>query len=158
MPWIKSNIDLSFPEIKKVQLEEEQRPSIEQYYPLAYLRRREDLAINKNRTKVTNALIDSAEQFQEYTMNLLKAKCQKLKNTSSQIEISAGYGKSVKEDANPALRNPEVLRKSLKPVRKALKEPENTGLLIPERTSKFITAADNQRSRSVIPMTKYSLK
>jgi hypothetical protein len=31
-------------------------------------------------------------------MNLLQAKSQKAKNSSSQIEMAAGYGKSMKEE------------------------------------------------------------
>lgn len=42
--------------------------------------------------KVTNTSPDLTEQYKQYTMNLLKARVQKTKNTSSQIEISAGYG------------------------------------------------------------------
>jgi len=43
----------------------------------------------------------------------------------------------VKEDANPALRINDVVRKSLKPWKKTPKQPENTSLLIPEKPSKF---------------------
>ena len=37
MPWVKSNIDLSFPEIKKVVgLDTEQKPQLDKFYTLAY--------------------------------------------------------------------------------------------------------------------------
>jgi hypothetical protein len=38
---------------------------------LAYLRKKEHLAVNKNESKVQNGSIDSAEQYKQFTMNLL---------------------------------------------------------------------------------------
>jgi len=87
-------------------------------------------------------------------MNLLLAKCQKDKNRSSQIEISAGYGKSTREDKNPALQSsPYNTRKSLKPIK--VKKVENTSLIMPERKGEHQN--ENARSKSVIPALKYSL-
>lgn len=48
MPWVRANIDLSFPEIKQmVELDKQQTPNIEGYYPLAFQRRESDLIMQE---------------------------------------------------------------------------------------------------------------
>lgn len=62
---MQSNIDLSFPDLKRtVELDCKQNPDTEKYYPLAYLRRKDDMKNNlKNVLKVQNAILpDKSEQ------------------------------------------------------------------------------------------------
>jgi hypothetical protein len=63
MPWIASNIDLSFPDInKQVELDTIQNPQIESYYPLAYQRKKDQMRMDKNVLKVQNMTFSQPQQ------------------------------------------------------------------------------------------------
>ena len=63
MPWIKSNIDLSFPEIKQVHLEGlKQEPKLDKILMLSYMRRDSDMKMNKSDIKIQNKTINSNEE------------------------------------------------------------------------------------------------
>lgn len=58
MPWAKTNIDLSFPEIKNVvDLDQKQNPQLEAYYTLGYLQNKTN-KMAKNDAKIQNSSID----------------------------------------------------------------------------------------------------
>ena len=64
MPWIGSNIDLSFPDIKKtVELDKLQQPQVDNYYPLAYQRRKDAMTMmNRDSFKIQNKTINNIKQ------------------------------------------------------------------------------------------------
>ena len=66
MPWMRTNIDLSFPEIKQVLLDKKQQPKTDELYPLAYMRRESDSKIEKNEIKPQNKYVNKTEEFEQY--------------------------------------------------------------------------------------------
>eukprot|EP00347_Sterkiella_histriomuscorum_P015227 403357825 len=88
MPWIKTKIDLSFPEIKQVHLDgTKANPKMDQIMTLAYMRRDSDLKINKSNIKIQNKTINNNEEAQQYFQNVQSAVYRKQEHDSSQISL-----------------------------------------------------------------------
>jgi hypothetical protein len=92
MPWVKANIELSFPEISRVvELEAQQKPQIDPYYPLAYQRRMEDMKEQaRDKRKVQNKEVDNIDQNVQYLSNRDAVKRIREKQSASQVCIAPG--------------------------------------------------------------------
>ena len=114
MPWIKTNIDLSFPELPKmVSLDSEQQPQTEKYYPLAYQRRTDYLRMKRNNLKVQNMTFNMPQQVQQYLSNMLSVKKLKEKHVTSQISLAGEYET---KPYNIPLRSKSVMRVAPEPL------------------------------------------
>ncbi|CDW89857.1 UNKNOWN [Stylonychia lemnae] len=98
MPWVKSKIDLSFPEIKKVHLDGQKiEPMVDKYLMLSYMRDG-DVKMDKIDSRIQNKTINVNEESQQYFQNQRQAIIRKVEHDMSQIAL---FGDKTQRDTMP---------------------------------------------------------
>ena len=92
-PWAGTQMDLSIPEVKKIELVGYQREQHEKLYPLLQRNKYYYDQISKDNKKITNRTVSLEDSAKEYKGNTDVRIARKLYNVTSQIDFYSGYGK-----------------------------------------------------------------